>query len=731
MPTFQCPVGDKLLIVETGHFAGQADAAVTVRYGDTVSLVTACVSPAIREGTDFLPLTVDYEERLYAAGKIPGSFFRREGRPSQDATLAARLTDRPIRPLFPKGFRNEVQVVNTILSADQEHDPDVLGIVGASAALTLSSIPFHGPVGAVRVGYVSGQWVVNPTFSQISEALFAVVVASTRDAVVMVEAEANEAPEALVAEGLSRAFEANLEIIRLQEDMVSVLGKPKMEFQALGADRQVAAALDALVAQPLGRLLVGDKGVRESGLEGLRREMVAKLSESFPREEVSAAFEARVKAEVRKRLLSSGARLDGRAFDQVRPISCEVGLLPRTHGSGLFTRGLTQVLTLTTLGSVGMEQRIDTISPEEGKRFMHHYNMPPFSNGEVRRMTGPGRREVGHGALAEKAVAPILPGVDEFPYTIRLVSEVLSSNGSTSMASVCGSSLSLMDAGVPIKSPVAGVAMGLVTGEDGNYAVLTDIEGAEDQYGDMDFKVAGSAKGITALQMDTKLKGVSLEVLGKAMAQALKARLFILDRMREAIAEPRKNLSAFAPKIFRMKINQEKIGAVIGTGGKTIRGLSQEYGVTIDVEDDGTVFIGTTSEEQAQKAMARIEALTKDVEVGQIYTGKVTRVMAIGAMVEILPGKEGLVSLGELADYRVARAGDVVKEGDEITVKVVEIDRRGRVNLSRRAVLETGSRPSRPGGGESRPPERPRPFQPHPSGPPPTRPPRPPFPPGD
>ncbi|MDP6510498.1 MAG: polyribonucleotide nucleotidyltransferase [Dehalococcoidia bacterium] len=702
MPTFQCPVGDKSLIVETGRFAGQAGGAVTVRYGDTVSLVTACVSRNLREGIDFLPLTIDFEERLYAAGKIPGGFFRREGRPSQDATLAARLTDRPVRPLFPKGFRNEVQVVITILSADQENDPDILGIVGASASLCISETPFHGPVGAVRVAYIDGDWVLNPTFSQLREAQLEVTVASTREAVVMVEAAAKQAPEALVAEALRRGFEANLDIVRLQEDMISVLGKPKLEFQALGTYPGVADAVASALEGPLPDLLAGDKAMRENGLDGLRREVIGKLAEKFPKEEISAAFETRVKSEVKKRVLSSGARLDGRAYDQLRPIRCEVGLLPRPHGSGLFTRGATQVLTLTTLGSVGMEQKIDTLSPEESKRFLHHYNFPPFSVGEVRRMTGPGRREVGHGALAEKAVAPILPGEDEFPYMIRLVSEVLSSNGSTSMGSVCGSSLSLMDAGVPVKSHVAGVAMGLVTGEDGNKAILTDIEGAEDQYGDMDFKVAGTAQGVTALQMDTKLTGVSLEVLEEAIQQAQQARLTIMESMREAIAEPRTNLSGFAPKIYRMKINPEKIGAVIGSGGKTIRGMSEEFGVSIDVENDGTVFIGTTNEDQANKAMARIEALTKDVEVGQIYTGKVSRLMAIGAMVEILPGKEGLVPLGELAEYQVRRAGDVVQEGDEVMVKVMEIDRRGRVNLSRRAVYETEPRPSRPGGGDRR-----------------------------
>ncbi|MEE9203222.1 MAG: polyribonucleotide nucleotidyltransferase [Dehalococcoidia bacterium] len=725
MPIFQCPVGDKSLIVESGRFAGLADGAVTVRYGDTLSLVTACVSSSLREGIDFLPLTIDFEERLYAAGKIPGGFFRREGRPSQDATLAARLTDRPVRPLFPKGFRNDVQVVITILSADQEYDPDILGIVGASAALSISPAPFAGPVGAVRVSYINGDWVFNPTFSQRHEAQLEVVVASTREAVVMVEAEAKEAPEALVAEALRRGFEANLEIVRLQDDMVSVLGKPKMEFQALGAYPGVSDAVASVADGPLSDLLVGDKAMRENGLDGLRREVMARLAENFPKEEIAAALEAKVKAEVRKRMLSAGARLDGRGYDQLRPINCEVGIIPRPHGSGLFTRGATQVLTLTTLASVGMEQKIDTLSPEESKRFLHHYNFPPFSVGEVRRMTGPSRRDTGHGALAEKAIAPILPGEDEFPYMIRLVSEVLSSNGSTSMASVCGSSLSLMDAGVPVKGPVAGVAMGLITGEDGNQAILTDIEGAEDQYGDMDFKVAGTAQGITALQMDTKLKGVSLEVLEKAMTQALQARLSIMERMREAIAEPRQSLSPFAPKIYTMKIDPEKIGAVIGSGGKTIRGMIAEFDVSIDVENDGSVFIGTTNEEQAKKAMARIEVLTKDVEVGQIYTGKVSRLMSIGAMVEILPGKEGLVPLGELAEHEVRRAGDVVQEGDEVMVKVMEIDRRGRVNLSRRAVFETGPRPSRPAGGQRPPGDRrypPRPFN---------RPPRPPFNPED
>lgn len=712
MATFQCSVGGKTLVVETGKLAGQADAAVTVRFGDTLVLVTTCVASQPRVGMDFLPLTIDFEERFYAAGKIPGGFFRREGRPSQDATLSARLTDRTLRPLFPKGFRHEVHIVVTVLSADQEQDPDVLGIVGGSAALSLSSIPFNGPVSAVRVGSINGEWVLNPTFAQIQESQFDLVAAGTKEAMVMLEAGAKEVPEAVIVEAIRRGKEANMELLRLQEDMISLLGKPKMEFQPLGSNQAAREAMATQLAGRLDFLLHSDKAQRETAIDELRREVMAKLSGTFPTEELSACFEAIVKEKVRQIILGNKARLGGRAYHQLRPISTEVGLLPRAHGSGLFQRGMTQVLTTATLGSMGMEQVIDTISPEESKRFIHHYNFPPYSTGEVGRIGSPGRREVGHGALAERALTPVIPSEADFPYTIRLVSDVLSSNGSTSMGSVCGSSLALMDAGVPIKTPVAGVAMGLITQGDGQYAILTDIEGVEDAYGDMDFKVAGTAQGITALQMDIKLRGINLNIIEQALNQAREARLQILDKMRQTIPASRLAVSPFAPKIYKITINPDKIGAVIGSGGKTIRAIVQETGATVDIENDGTVYIGSTNEEQAQKAIKIVQSLAEEVKLGTIYTGKVTRLMSIGAMVEILPNKEGLVPLRELADFPVQRAGDVLKIGDEVTVKVMEVDRQGRVNLSRRAVLEGTSGETRHGEGAA--PRPPRPDDSHP-----------------
>ncbi|MBE0415734.1 MAG: polyribonucleotide nucleotidyltransferase, partial [Dehalococcoidia bacterium] len=637
---FECMVGNRALVIETGRLACQADGAVTVRYGDTLVLVTACTSSKPREGVDFLPLTVDYEEKHYAAGKIPGSYIRREARPSQDAILADRLTDRSLRPLFPKGFRNETQVVITVLSADQESNPDILAIIGASAALSLSSIPFEGPLGAVRIGFINGELVLNPTFAQLNDSTLDIVIAGTSDAVIMVEAGAREVSESLILDAIKFGQEANQEIIRLQQQLREACGKPKMDFESHEIGQEVVEAVSSILQGRLDEVIYKPKAEREDILISIKEELVQKLGESFPQQDILSALESQLKRKVRSQILERGVRTSGRQMTEVRPITCEVGFLPRTHGSGLFTRGGTQVLTTTTLGSVGDEQLIDTISQEETKRFIHHYNFPPYSVGEVRRTGAPGRREIGHGALAERALTPVLPDNNDFLYTIRLVSEVLSSNGSTSMASVCSSSLALMDAGVPIKSSVAGVAMGLVS-EDDKYVLLTDIEGLEDAYGDMDFKVAGTSQGLTALQMDIKLKGVSYEVIERALEQAHDARLFILDKMNQTLNSSRPDLSRYAPRVYKIAIAPDRIGTVIGPGGRMIRSIIKDTKATIDIENDGTVLIGSVSEEGAQKAIKIIESLTREVEVGAIYTGRVTRVTNFGAFVEILPGKEG------------------------------------------------------------------------------------------
>ena len=684
-------VGGRSLAIDTGKLAGQASGAVTVSYGDTVVLVTACVSNKPREGVDFLPLTIDYEERLYAAGKIPGGFIRREGRPSQEATLASRLTDRPLRPLFPKGWRNDIQLIITVLSADQENDPDILAVIGSSAALSISEIPFNGPVGAVHIGFIDGELVLNPTLPQLESSLLDLIVVSTKQAIVMVEAGAREVPEDMITQALAFGHEANQDIIELQEQLQQTCSRPKVEAPVSEVNSEAVSAISPMIGGRLAQSLnQPEKLLREQALSNLQKEVVENLAGSFPEEDIVSAFEAGVKAEIRKNILDKEQRVDGRSLKDVRPISCEVGLLPRTHGSALFTRGQTQVLTIATLGSTRKEQQLDGLGIEETKRFIHHYNFPPFSNGEVKRIGTPGRREIGHGALAERAILPVLPKDEDFPYTIRLVSEVLSSSGSTSMASVCASSLSLMDAGIPVKRAVAGVAMGLVTGEGDSYAVLTDIEGIEDAYGDMDFKVAGTGEGVTALQMDTKLKGVSLEIIEKALNQAREARLFILDTMNQTISASRTEVSRYAPRMYKIMIDPDKIGSVIGTGGKTIRSIIEETKTTIDIDNGGTVLIGSSDEESARKAIGIIENLTKEVEIGSIYTGKVTRLLNFGAFVEILPGKEGMVHISELADYRVANVEDVVKVGDEITVKVIK-NEDGKIGLSRKAVFEKPS----------------------------------------
>ncbi|MFC1950117.1 polyribonucleotide nucleotidyltransferase [Chloroflexota bacterium] len=689
---FECEVGGRNLTIDTGKLAKQASGAVTVRYGDTVVLVTACISKEPREGVDFLPLTVDYEERLYAAGKIPGGFIRREGRPSQEATLASRLTDRPLRPLLPKTWRNDIQLIITVLSADQENDPDILATIGSSAVLSISEVPFDGPVSAVHIGYINNELVLNPTLAQLEDSLLDLVVASTKEAIVMVEAGAREASEDIIIQAIKSGHEANQGIIRLQEQLQQVHGKPKVEAPVSTINPELVSAISPIINEKLTQALSQpEKSQREQAFSELKEELVRILGESFSKEDILAAFETKVRDEIRTSTLKKGQRVSGRNLTEVRSLSCEVDLLPRTHGSALFTRGRTQVLTITTLGSIKKEQQLDGLGIEETKRFIHHYNFTPFSTGEVKRVGTPGRREIGHGALAERAIIPVLPKDEDFPYTIRLVSEVLSSSGSTSMASVCASSLSLMDAGIPIKRAVAGVAMGLVTGEKGDNVILTDIEGIEDNHGDMDFKVAGTTEGITALQMDTKLKGVSLEIIEKALKQAREARSFILDTMNQTINSNRPEVSRYAPRMYKMTIDPEKIGSVIGTGGKTIRSIIDETKTTIDIDNEGIVFIGSPDEEAARKAIKIIENLTKDAEIGSIYTGKVTRLMTFGAFVEILPGKEGLVHISELADYRVAKVEDEVKAGDEITVKVIDIDSQGRINLSRRAAFEKPS----------------------------------------
>ncbi len=845
--------GGRTLTIETGKLARLAGGSVTVRYGDTVLLGTANRSDP-RPGLDFFPLTVDFEERMYAAGKIPGGFIKRESRPSEAAILAARLTDRPIRPLFPAGYKDDVQVVLTVLSTDQENDPDVLGTIAASAALTISEIPFQGPVAAVRVGRIDGRFVLNPTISQLEESEIDLVVSGTRDAIMMVEAGAKIVPESVMADAIVFAHGSLGPVLDLQEDLQRQVGKAKripylepgtesvfdfvaaveqgrelvvVDVETTGRDQltselvevgavrmrgtelvdrwstlvnsgrpilgnQMHGITDADVAgapSPAdvvrqfrefarGSMLVGhnigfDLGFLEvAGGDGMRYgqgqylDTLVLAREGYPDQEsykladlaqffgvaqqtshraladaeataglltvfgrdlpgrirgfhdavvqsirmrrdgdqdgADAVFErgrrnARLsksltstihKKTVRELVLDEGIRMDGRSLETIRPITVEVGLLPRAHGSGLFTRGQTQALTVATLGPSSDVQRIDTISPEESKRYLHHYNMPPYSTGENKPMRGPGRREIGHGALAERALMPVLPSPEEFPYVIRLVSECVTSNGSTSMASTCGSTLALMDAGVPLRAPVAGAAMGLVTGEDGRYAVLTDILGKEDAFGDMDFKVTGTGEGVTALQMDIKVKGISEAIIRDGLEKARLARLFILDKMLDVLPQSREQMSDFAPRIVTIKINPDRIRDIIGKGGSMIRKIQEDTATEINVEDDGSVEIAAVNGENLRRAIQTIEGLTRDVEVGATYLGKVTRIMTFGAFVEILPGKEGLVRIGELADYHVPSVEDVVSIGDEVMVMVTEIDRQGRVNLSRKAAMQ-------------------------------------------
>jgi len=701
-------LGDEAITIETGKLAQQAGGAVTVRCGDTVLFVTATMSSSVREGINFFPLTVDFEERLYAAGRIPGSFFRREGRPTESAILTARLTDRPMRPLFPHDMRNDVQVIITPLSQDEEHQADVLSIIGASAALTISDVPFDGPVGAVRVGYVGGDLVINPTVSQMEESSLDLRLAGTADALLMVEAGANEVSEEVTVEALRRGHESIQDLVRVQNEMRQAIGKPKRDY----TPRATADGLRETVRQKVGDRIpeaiygAASKRDRSERLRALFDELVENLGEEWDGKVIREAFEDVQREIIRKRTIEEGIRADGRDPRTIRPLSAEVGWLPRTHGSGLFTRGETQVLSIATLGTPREEQTLDDLSPDETKRYIHHYNFPPYSTGETRPLRGPRRREIGHGALAERALLPVIPDAAEFPYTIRIVSEALSSNGSTSMASVCGSTLALMDAGVPIKTPVAGIAMGLMM-EDGHYRILTDIQGLEDHIGDMDFKVSGTRAGITALQMDIKLAGLSFDILAEALEQARQARLQILDMIEDTISAPRAELSPYAPRMTIVHVDPDKLGAVIGSGGKTVRAIQDECDVRVDIEDDGTIYIASTSGPAAEKAQRMIEQLTEEAELGRIYTGRVVRITDFGAFVEILPGTDGLVHISQLADYRVNTVKDVADVGDEIMVMVTNVGPEGKIRLSRRAVLEgwtleEAQAADRPGGGGNR-----------------------------
>jgi polyribonucleotide nucleotidyltransferase len=667
------------------------------------------MSRNVREGISFFPLTVDFEERLYAAGRIPGSFFRREGRPPESATLIARLTDRPLRPLFPKKMRNDVQVIITPLSQDEQHESDILSIVGASAALTISDVPFDGPIGATRVGYIDNELVVNPTLPEMEESTLDLRLAGTAEAILMVEANADGVEEHVLVEALRSGHEAIQDTVRTQKEMREAVGKPKREYRLYGVvpDELVDKVRQEASAR-IEEAVYGaeNKEERDNRVRNLQNEMVARLEEAWDEGLIKEALDKVMRDIIRQRTINEGIRADGRRPDEIRSLSAEVGLLPRAHGSGLFTRGETQVLSVATLGTPREEQMIDDLSPRERKRYMHHYNFPPYSTGETWPLRGPKRREIGHGALGENALRPMLPGEDEFAYTLRVVSDVLSSNGSTSMASICGSTLALMDAGVPIKAPVGGIAMGMMK-QDDRYQILTDIQGLEDHIGDMDFKVAGTREGVTALQMDIKTSGISYELLEEALAQAREARLQILDAMSEAISEPREDMSPYAPRMTIMQVDPSKLGAVIGSGGETVRSIEEQCDVSVDIEDDGSIYIAATSGPCAEQAQAMIEALTEEPEVGQIYTGRVVRTTNFGAFVEILPNTDGMVHISQLSNEYVDSVEDVVQVGDEIMVMVTNIDREGKIRLSRQAVLE-GWTPEearaadKPGGGRKR-----------------------------
>jgi polyribonucleotide nucleotidyltransferase len=706
----QAEIAGRTLTLETGQLAEQASGAVTVRYGDTLLLATVVADKNVREGIDFFPLTVDYEEKMYAAGKIPGNFFKREGKPTTTATLISRLTDRPLRPMFPKGFRNEVQIIITTFSIDMSCDPSALAIIGASAALAISDIPFAAPVGAAHVTYLDDTLMINPPMADIERSKLDLVVAGTNDAVLMVEAGAYELSEEQMLEAVIQGHEVCKQVAALQEELVQLCGKPKEEFVPPAEDTSLQEEITTYMGTRLHDVMNNpDKGERVAATDALKDDVVSHFTVDEPEEELSArknavetVFEQLLKEAVRSAILDHESRVDGRGLNEIRPLSMDVGIIPRVHGSGLFTRGQTQVLTLTTLGSPSEEQRLDDLGVETSKSYIHHYNFPPFSTGEVRRVGAPRRRDIGHGALAERSLYAVLPDRSEFPYTMRLVSEVLSSNGSSSMASVCGSSLSMMDAGVPIKRPVAGIAMGLVTGSNGRWKVLTDIQGIEDALGDMDFKVAGSSEGITGLQMDIKTTGITYEIMRQAFAQAREARLFILEQMATVLPQPRAELSPHAPRITTLQIPIDKIGALIGPGGKTIRSIIEKTGATIDVESDGRVFIASSDGESSRHAIEMVEGLTREAKVGDVFLGKVVRIMPYGAFVNILPGKDGMVHISELDVSRVNSVEDIVQLDDEINVMVIDVESAtGKISLSRRALLVDESRSANDHGGGS------------------------------
>jgi polyribonucleotide nucleotidyltransferase len=688
--------GKNDLVLETGKIAKQANGSVTVQYGGTVVLVTACMSKEIREGQDFFPLTVEYQEKTYAAGRIPGGFFKREGRPSESEILAARLIDRPIRPLFPKGFLNEVQIIAVVLSSDGENDPDVLAVNGASCALMISDIPFSGPLACCRVASLKGQFILNPTYAELESAELDVVVAASPQGVVMLESRAREVSEETYLEAVKFGYEALQELLKLQEEFRQQFGRPKSAIEFKKIDPQLQKKVEELASAKLNdiyKMTNHDERVEQVHL--LSRELEEKLAaENYTPEDIKMALDEVEKAQIRRKILQENTRIDGRGFKEIRPIEAKVSVLPRTHGSSLFTRGQTQSLAVTTLGTGEDEQLIEALEGEKYKSFMLHYSFPPFSVGETAPMRGPGRREIGHGALAEKSLLSVMPAKEKFPYTIRVVSEILESNGSSSMATVCAATLSLMDAGVPVKDAVAGIAIGLIK-EGKKAVVLTDIAGLEDHFGDMDFKVAGTKQGITAVQMDLKIEGIDLDLLKECIFQAKVARATVLEKMQEAIVEPRQELSAFAPRIEILKVNPEKIGELIGPGGKNVKKIIASTGVTIDIQEDGTVLVGSTSASKSDEAIAMIKAIAEDIVVGRVYIGKIKRITNFGAFCEITPNKEGLIHISELADHFVKSVEDEVKIGDEVKVKVVGIDELGRINLSKKQAQSENTDPGK------------------------------------
>ena len=688
--TFKTTYAGRELVVETGKTCGLANGSCWVRYGDTVVMGNVTASAKPREGVDFFPLSVDFEEKLYAVGKIPGSFLKREGKASEKAILTSRCVDRPIRPLFPKDMRNDVSVVMTVLAVDPDNSPEIAGMIATSVALSISDIPWNGPVASINVGYVDGELVLNPTLEQRAKNKLNLTVAGSAEKIVMIEAGADEISDELMLEAIAKGHEEIKKMVSFINDIKAEIGKPKFEFQSMEISHEIMDDVEALVGEKVKVALdTDDKNVRDARMQPITDEVLETLSEKYPElADIIGEVMYKLQKKIVRNWLYEGKRVDGRGIDEIRPLAAEVGLLPRVHGSGLFTRGQTQVLTVATLGPVSEAQRIDGLDEEDSKRYMHHYNFPSYSVGETKPSRGPGRREIGHGALAERALEPVIPPVEEFPYAIRLVSEVLSSNGSTSQGSICGSTLALMDAGVPIKAPVAGISCGLITTEDGSWMTMVDIQGLEDFYGDMDFKVGGTKKGITAIQVDIKVDGLTMDIIKEAFEKTHKARNYILDEvMIKAIPESRETVNHYAPKMLQTKIPVDKIREVIGQGGKVIQKISADCEVKIDISDDGNVFISGIDGEKAKKALQIVETIANDPEVGAIYKGKVVRIMSFGAFVEIAPGKDGLVHISKLDKNRVENVEDVVSIGDEIVVKVVEIDKQGRINLSRKDAL--------------------------------------------